>query len=785
MNLETWQDRNSQYLTTAIKWLRLRLEHQAQLSGAMQSEMSSQPAEPIAPPVSPPAPPPQRARSAFRPRWIGRASGPVSVEGEQSPAVPLLLTTRSVEGQLKDAAAERAEAEKMDPPPALSMLALQLGLSDFERDLLLLCVAMELDTSIEGWCASAQNDKARPYPTFALALSLFDSPSWDALSPHRPLRYWRLIEINQPAATPLTASPLRADERIVSYVKGLNSLDDRLATLFSPVESRLVVSHLNWPLLAASQQQAVESILRQWRYTPATAALPIAELSGADPASKRLVAQAAAGKLNRQLFSVSAEALTAQASELELLTRLWQRETLLLPLALYVDAHEAAPPERFLKSAGRSNGLVLLGVRDPLPNAGDASFTVDVLKPTTAEQEAAWHTALADEDAATDDDPAGDDSGTVSGVAPGTASGNAAGNASGDAPGDASIDAPGDAPVDAGGAATATSGYAGQLASQFSFNLPDIYTIGESAKAVAQASREEAADGAEASTESQRDEVWELCKTRTRQQLDVLAERLEPKATWDDLVLTEEPTRLLRAVADQVRRRNTVYEQWGFSRKMNRGFGISALFAGESGTGKTMAAEVIANDLRLNLYRIDLSAVVSKYIGETEKNLRRLFDAAENGGTILFFDEADALFGKRSEVKDSHDRYANIEINYLLQRMEGYGGLAILATNMKGALDQAFMRRLRFVVNFFFPSVAERKLMWQKAFPPEMPKEELDYDRMARFSLTGGNIHGIALNAAFLAAQANTPVTMPLVLAATRMEFRKLDRTLNESDFRV
>ena len=167
-----------------------------------------------------------------------------------------------------------------------------------------------------------------------------------------------------------------------------------------------------------------------------------------------------------------------------------------------------------------------------------------------------------------------------------------------------------------------------------------------------------------------------------------------------------------------------------------------------------MAAEVLAHDLRLDLYRIDLSAVVSKYIGETEKNLRRLFDAAEDGGAILFFDEADALFGKRTEVKDSHDRYANIEINYLLQRMEAYRGLAILATNMKGALDRAFLRRLRFVVNFPFPGVAERRAMWQRAFPSETPTAGLDPDRLARLALTGGSIQNIALNASFLAAGA-------------------------------
>ena len=197
-----------------------------------------------------------------------------------------------------------------------------------------------------------------------------------------------------------------------------------------------------------------------------------------------------------------------------------------------------------------------------------------------------------------------------------------------------------------------------------------------------------------------------------------------------------------------------------------------------------MAAEVIANELRLALYRIDLSAVVSKYIGETEKNLRKVFDAAEGGGAILFFDEADALFGKRSEVKDSHDRYANIEINYLLQRMEAFSGLAILATNMKSALDSAFMRRLRFIVHFQFPGPAERKLIWEKGLPQDVPTADIDYARLARFNLSGGTIHGIALNAAFAASSRATPVTTALILSATRSELRKLEKPINDAEFR-
>ena len=246
----------------------------------------------------------------------------------------------------------------------------------------------------------------------------------------------------------------------------------------------------------------------------------------------------------------------------------------------------------------------------------------------------------------------------------------------------------------------------GMLAAQFNLNLATIQHI---------AAGELSESANQQVPLSER--LWDACRVSARPRLDMLAQRLDLKATWDDLVLPAEEMGMLHQIADQVGQRSKVYEEWGFASKMNRGLGINALFAGESGTGKTMAAEVIANHLRLSLYRIDLSAVVSKYIGETEKNLRRLFDAAEDGGAILFFDEADALFGKRSEVKDSHDRYANIEINYLLQRMEAYRGLAILATNMKSALDTAFTRRLRFIVTFPFPGPGERRLMWQKVFP--------------------------------------------------------------------
>src|SRR5208283_4292440 len=279
-------------------------------------------------------------------------------------------------------------------------------------------------------------------------------------------------------------------------------------------------------------------------------------------------------------------------------------------------------------------------------------------------------------------------------------------------------------------------------------------------------------------------ELWNACRSLARPRLEDLAERIVPAAQWDDLVLPEAQKAILRQLAAQVRYRLKVYETWGFSAKGRRGLGVSALFAGESGTGKTMAAEVVAGELGLDLYRIDLSAVVSKYIGETEKNLKQVFDAAEDGGVLLLFDEADALFGKRAEVKDSHDRYANIEVGYLLQRMEAYQGLAILTTNLKSSLDKAFQRRLRFSVNFPFPDAAQREAIWSRIFPAKTPTEALQAQRLAQLNMAGGNIRNIALNAAFLAAAKEQPVQMAHLLAAARLEAQKIERPLADSEIR-
>lgn len=672
-DLTAWQQKNDEFLAAALCWLRLRLRRLAR-------------AEDVAPE------PPSR-RSA----WTL-----FNCETSTQPrAVP---EPRVTDEELDRAAAAMKRAAEVEPVPALAILARSLGLGSFEEHVLLLCVGMELDTGMPALCANAQGNASRPSPTFALALSLFDEPVWEALSPERPLRYWKLIEINQGAGQPLTNSALRADERIVNYIKGLNYLDDRLA----PLATAVVESSGD---LAPSQALQAQAIATQLNQVPR--GIPVVHLLGADSAGKLAIARTVSNQLGLELYRIGVDLLPAPLAELESLVRLWAREARLMPVALYLDAHDSekdlSAVQRFLS---RTRGLVFLDTRDPWPDPGRDAITIDCAKPTAAEQAEAWAAIL------------GEDAGSVP----------------------------------------------GQLSSQFNLNLRDIGRIARSVTP---------RGGGLA------DRLWNACLLATRPRLDSLAQRLEPKEqSWDDLVLADTEKRALRQIVDQVTQRHVVYEQWGFSRRMSRGLGISVLFAGESGTGKTMAAEVMARELKLNLYRIDLSQVMSKYIGETSKSLRKLFDAAEDGGTILFFDEADAVFGKRSEVKDSHDRYANIEINYLLQRMEAYRGLAILATNMKSALDTAFLRRLRCIVNFSFPGIPERRAIWQRVYPNPTRVERLDYDRLARFHLTGGSIHNVAMNAAFLAARQNQRVTMPNVLEAVRSEFRKLDKPVNEADFR-
>jgi hypothetical protein len=680
-----WEAANGKFLSASLEWLRLLL----------QSRLSHNPPARTAadnPPVS---------RTTATPLAVALRGGrrpadtPIASGNEPTPEqVP--------SDRLSAAAAAVRQAEAISPLPALVSLASTFGLSRFERDTLLLCAAPELDPSLAALYAQAQGNNAMTYATFALALSALPDPAWAVVSPQQGLRYWRLIEINQLAGQALTASALRADERIVNVLKGLNYLDDRFEPLTSRLEADLDVT------LPDSQEIVVDQVTRQWRSPDGMT--PVVQLAGADDSSKRLVAAHAAARCGLLTYHMRASLLPSQAGDLDSLARLWQRETMLLPIALYLDVDDASPRDDASPPVGQFLDRVrcptFLAVRESWPDLGSLSTLLDVEPPTPGERATAWRGALTP-----DTDQA----------------------------------------------------FIESLAGQFALDVPAIRAI------------------AEASGDAQ--QIWRTCRSRTRPRLDALAKRLEPRVSWDDLVLPEEQLTMLHQIADQVAHRTTVYEKWGFGERITRGLGVSTLFAGPSGVGKTMGAEVLANHLDLDLYRIDLSAIVSKYIGETEKNLRQLFDAAEGGGVILFFDEADALFGKRSEVKDAHDRYANTQTNDLLQRMEEYSGLSILATNMRRALDGAFMRRLRFIVEFPFPGLDERRAIWEKAFPERAPRGHLDFDRLAELRLTGGMARNIALNAAFLASASGSEITMPTVLQAARTEFRKLELPIREQDF--
>jgi AAA+ superfamily predicted ATPase len=610
-------------------------------------------------------------------------------------------------------------------PPALVTLASAFDLSPFECNTLLLCAGIELDAEMAALCAAAQGDPARPYPTFSLALAVLADAHWSALSPEAPLRRWRLIEIG--AGPLLTRAPMRIDERVLHFLVGIDELDERLAVLVDPL------APVALDALVASQAVIAEQVAQAWSGRAPGADLTVVQLCGSD-SDCRPVTAAAAGLLGLRAGSLPAERLPSSAADLDSVLRLWEREAVLSSLGvLMVDCEDPLPTETDSPHTRgsavsmlleRATGALILREAEPRRISHRPSIVLDVGHPTREEQIAVWQEALSDR------------------------------------------------ALDREALAAA--------AGQFSLSLPAIRAIAAEARA-AMASPP-AGLTASPPAGDLGSVLWDLCRRRLRSALDGLAQRIDSNLRWDDLVLPAEQKRTLETIAAQLRQRSTVYDRWGFAEKSRRGLGISALFYGPSGTGKTMAAEVLASELRLDLYHIDLSRIVSKYIGQTERHLRRVFDAAEENGAILLFDEADSLFGTRSQVRDSHDRYANIEVSYLLQRMEAYRGLAVLTTNMRTALDAAFLRRIRFAVHFPFPDARLRATIWRQVFPAAAATLGLDPDRLARLNIAGGNIRNIALNAAFLAADAGEPVQMHHLHDAARAEYGKLERRLTQAE---
>lgn len=476
------------------------------------------------------------------------------------------------------------------------------------------------------------------------------------------------------------------------------------------------------PPLAPAQLVLAERLGEAWRDPGRPRPLPLIRLYGADAVTRRAVATAISGAAGLGLYVAHASQLPTRAPELEAIARLWEREASLTGSALLIECD--GPDETASGKLPAFIGLaeqirgVVILGGEQRPGPGQRAAVTAEIPRPTPDEQRALWRAAL------------------------------------------------------GPAAERLNGQLDRVVGHFMLGAPEIAAVGAVARGALQRDGEIGLGA----------QLWDACRAHAAQQLDDLAQHIHAAAGWDDLVLPEAQLRTLHNIAAHVRQRTTVYERWGFAARGERGLGLVALFAGPSGTGKTTAAEAIARELRLDLYRIDLSAVVSKYVGETEKHLRRVFDAAEAAGAILLFDEADALFGKRSEVRDSHDRFANIEVSYLLQRVETYRGLAILTTNMRQALDQAFLRRIRFVVQFPFPDAGQRAAIWRRVFPPATPTEGLEVLRLAQLNIAGGSIRNIALGAAFLAADAGEAVTMGHVLQAARDEYAKLDRTLTAAE---
>ena len=671
----------------------------------------------------------------------GRAAGPASPDDAEA-----LKLEEAVERAGQRTAALVAESSRRGVSLALERLARLFRLSGFDVDALLVCLALELNVRYGKLYAYLQNDVTRKAPTADLILNLFCrslSEKLDArarLTGGAPLFRHQLIRHageEQDDAAPLLTRALQVDERVLNYLLDVDAPDARLAPYVRVLKPSAALSEL---LLPAGMAEGLTRLFRA-----ATAAAAVGGggalsfiLDGPAGAGKEFAAEALCRDAGCALLVADVEALTkANVGLARLLARLF-REARLRGAAVYLDGAEAVLGEGEQKTAARRallaaldefEGVALLGSREPWhPSEGAPAgryFHVTLPAPDYDARLELWKRFLARE-----------------------------------------------------GAAAGAEIEVEALADKFGF------TAGRIRDAVAEArQRALLREGAEFRITTA--DLYHACRAQSSKKLLALARKITPLYTWHDIILPPDQLEHLREVCAHVRHRQRVFADWGFGGKISLGKGLSALFVGPSGTGKTMAAEVIAGELGLDLFKIDLSCLVSKYIGETEKNLSRVFEEAEQSNAILFFDEADSVFGKRSEVKDSHDRYANIEVNYLLQRMEEYEGVVILASNYQRNIDEAFTRRIRFIIEFPFPDDDYRQRIWRKVFPEHTPLgEDIDFDFLAhKLKLSGGNIRNIALGAAFLAANNGGRVEMGHVVYAAKREFQKMGRLLVRADF--
>ncbi|WP_129261306.1 ATP-binding protein [Streptomyces sp. M3] len=611
----------------------------------------------------------------------------------------------------------------------LGGLARHFGLSPLDLDLLLVALAPDLDARFERLYGFLNDDLTRRRPTVGLALELCGlsgaASARFRIAPGAPLVAGGLVEITEPERPPLSRV-LAVPDRVTGHLLGSDRPDARLAGVLGVAREDPTAEEADVLRTAAAAGTGVGLVHLRTR--------------GGDAAELATAALRAAGLRPLVLDAV---ALTRRAGDVPELARVAALEARLTGAGVVLGPLEALPGEPTerartlgaLCTALRGIPLITHGTVGWAPEwAADTPVELAVAAPSPERQTARWRHALE----------------------------RAAAGTSGAA--------------DSGGGFG--TGDADKLAEAVAAHRLDS---GQVRRAADVAVRTAALAGRPVGPDDLRSAV----RAQNGAGLDRLARRVEPDVGWDDLVLPPSTHRRLRELALRARHREQVLGQWGMRPGGGRGRGVVALFAGESGTGKTMSAEVVATDLGMDLYVVDLSTVVDKYIGETEKNLERIFTEASAVNAVLLFDEADAIFGKRSAVKDAHDRHANIESAYLLQRMESFDGIAILTTNLRANLDEAFTRRLDVVADFPVPDPGQRLALWERCLGVRLPRaDDLDLAFCAdRFELAGGSIRACAVTAAYLAAEAGTPLTMRQLVTAVAQEYRKLGRLVLEGEF--
>jgi|JI8StandDraft_1071087.scaffolds.fasta_scaffold05804_3 SpoVK/Ycf46/Vps4 family AAA+-type ATPase len=685
----------------------------------------------------------ERAHSSYSELQSGAVPDSVAyfpAQGSDAVMEKALLDALVARG--RDIEQKRRASQAAGTHLALPRLADIFRLSTFEEQCLLTCFAIEIDARYEKHYAFLQNDVARKHPSAALLLDLLCPNQGErqaarrAFSVQSPLFEYRLLQVADArgdAVSPSLSRALYIDQRIANYLLGITSIDDRLL----PV-ARLITNDPRLASLPVSLAKLADRMKAFVRHHLASSEAPKGlafHLYGADVAAQRAAVESICRDLALLVVFVDIEKAMAAGPTSSELPWLIGREAVLLPAAICIestdswldDAKSFAQREAwFTAIRGFSQLTFLLGRSLWSPGKlSEGLIYIEIAFPTPAVEvrRALWEDHLAARQVHATIDP-------------------------------------------------------GVLASRFRFNAEQIRNALDAAETIAYW-RDPARQTVTA------EDISEACRAQVSLKVSGLAVKTAPVHKWDNLVLPPDHLRLLRELCNQARHRHIVYGDWGFERRLSLGKGLNALFTGPPGTGKTMAAEVIGAELQVDMYKIDLSQAVSKYIGETEKNLDQMFREAESGNAILFFDEADALFGKRSEVKDAHDRYANIETGYLLQRMEQHEGIVILATNLRNNLDEAFCRRMHFVVEFPFPDEEHRTRLWEGLFPADVPRdEEIDFRFLAKqFKVPGGNIRNIGLCAAFLAAAEGTGLTMPHLIMATRREYKKLGWPCTANDF--